>query len=774
MESDDDYKSFSPPEESSPPVLYRKLKRLKKSVRTPDDPPSKSIDDLLSLPKVDFAKLEALEASETDLGFEDSNDPLRSQSLSQGFDDDSELNSGFDDLSFEENRKETKRTLEFDDLDSEFHEKRPVDETEVLEEEITEFKLEKSEKKRISEKELNENKEKKKKKKGPKVDGDDEKPKAVTSNRKREEKERKAYLQQLHAESQRLLRETRDAAFKPIPVVPKSISSVLEKIRQRKLEVSKKTSMPNNNCSIALGSGSLGEMLMDVDSDDVFIEVRGVESEDKLTSMVQGEAIACHGDVESCLNAPLVDGSRESVTRSVDENMPLKTLLDMESSICVLHEESTTPFQTPIDDTQDLFGDSQKSVGTDAVPDDQQNSPLEEVLAPSLLTMNLKFDSAPADDISSDEEDSDKENVDPHLRRLNTDYSSSKGDPVKAFVDDEAVEEDDSDNDLLRFQENEEDDDVEDSEELNDMIATEYAERPIDNERRNELHQKWLEQQDAAGTDNLLQRLNCGSKDRDATLLEDDNVEDDYDDEFIDKAEENLASTDVGRVNSRKAKQIIIQMFSDKDDAYLSDNEEEPEKRLVKQHQLVRAEEQAKLVSPAEDENSREIFGLIKKLNIVPDIKKKAKASSFFDTVLRGGNSNSSSKSSFLGRASNHPLPLSHKQRSSMVRSFIFGRDDSNSRSSISMSGDSSDMTSMEIQPTRKVTSKFSYSQTKSRNQHTNASAGTALGTSLLEILKQSSMQSNICNQDSMVGLTETAFSAFKIPKKPIKIEGRS
>lgn len=36
-------------------------------------------------------------------------------------------------------------------------------------------------------------------------------------------------------------------------------------------------------------------------------------------------------------------------------------------------------------------------------------------------------------------------------------------------------------------------------------------------------------------------------------------------------------------------------------------------------------QDQATLLSPAEDENSREVFGLIKKLNIVPDTK-KAKA----------------------------------------------------------------------------------------------------------------------------------------------------
>ncbi|KAL6991508.1 hypothetical protein U1Q18_009620 [Sarracenia purpurea var. burkii] len=62
--------------------------------------------------------------------------------------------------------------------------------------------------------------------------------------------------------------------------------------------------------------------------------------------------------------------------------------------------------------------------------------------------------------------------------------------PLVKAVEDEVVEEDDSDNDLLRFQENEEDEDIDDYEEFNDLIATKYDERPVDNEWRNELHQK--------------------------------------------------------------------------------------------------------------------------------------------------------------------------------------------------------------------------------------------------------------------------------------------
>ena len=191
---------------------------------------------------------------------------------------------------------------------------------------------------------------------------------------------------------------------------------------------------------------------------------------------------------------------------------------------------------------------------------------------------------------SSDGEDNDNENIEPELKRTYNGCYSPKGDPVKAFVDDEAVEEDDSDNDQLLFQENEDDEDIEDYEELNDLIATDYNEKSIDNDRRNELHQNWLEQQDAAGTDNLLQRLKFGMKLKDTTLLEGEDEEEDEDEEESgNEAAEDHAKTSVARMNSRKAKQMIPQMFSDKNDGYLSSDGEETERRLVKQQLLDKA-----------------------------------------------------------------------------------------------------------------------------------------------------------------------------------------
>lgn len=157
---------------------------------------------------------------------------------------------------------------------------------------------------------------------------------------------------------------------------------------------------------------------------------------------------------------------------------------------------------------------------------------------------------------------------------------------MKDFVDDEAEEEDDSDNDLIRSEEKE-DEDMDGFEELDDMIATEFEERTIDNERRNELHQKWLEQQDAAGTDHLLQRLKCRSELRD-TILQDKEPESDEDEEESDDEAKEDVHRNSARMNSRNAKEIIMQMFSDKEEAFLSD-EDDTEKRHVKQRLLIRA-----------------------------------------------------------------------------------------------------------------------------------------------------------------------------------------
>ena len=147
-------------------------------------------------------------------------------------------------------------------------------------------------------------------------------------------------------------------------------------------------------------------------------------------------------------------------------------------------------------------------------------------------------------------------------------------------------------------------------------------------------------------------------------------------------------------------------------------------------------------------------------------------------------------------------MPSSHKQGSATVRPFIFGRDDSNSRSSISVSEDSLNAevichdslenTQMlkllflaktssvfnlqlhqEIRPTRNITAKYSNSQTKVRSQTTDGGVESiSTSTSLLEILKRSSSKPKVCNNETPVDFTKSIFG-FKVPKKTTRVQGR-
>ena len=157
---------------------------------------------------------------------------------------------------------------------------------------------------------------------------------------------------------------------------------------------------------------------------------------------------------------------------------------------------------------------------------------------------------------------------------------SPDGDPVRAFVDEEAEEEDDSDNDLQRFQddEGEDDDDIEED----DMIATQYEEKPDDREKREQLHQQWHEQRDAAGVDNLRQKFYGGSKLNETPSTEEED-EESRETENDDEVEEYAAPSESLKTTLKKVKQMIPQMFSDKDDKYVSSDDEETEDKLARQ-----------------------------------------------------------------------------------------------------------------------------------------------------------------------------------------------
>ncbi|KAL9662148.1 hypothetical protein QQ045_026978 [Rhodiola kirilowii] len=749
MESDDDFELSAPPEQPSPPLAAPKMKRLKKltHVSLMDEVVAVSCDVPTPRPgSVEKGNGNETEdapiAVETRLNFEHVSEEMEyggeigvgdlemdeSECLSGNFEGMTENQSSG--TSRGERELGAKRALDFDSVDGEAGEGKLGK---------GDLEINGSVKQSDASEGIEEGKIKKRKMRS-KGDGEDlEGSKAVS--KRRSEKERREYLNQLHAESQRLLRETRDAGFKPAPAVHKPISSVLDKIRKRKLELQKQT----------VNRSSTYYVVDDDDDDDLQFD----EGVTKLDS----ESIPLVGKTDAGLSNQ-VNEVQVGDTLEVECGFKEASVHRYE----VTDEDPTSSLRAPICDTQDLFGDSEASEPKNGIPSEsnEDESPLEEKFVPSVLAMNLRFDSALPDseeeDQYSDEEDNDKENAVPHP-------PIPRGDPVQAFVDDEAIEEDDSDNDQLRFQENDDDDFAEDAEDLNDMIATNYEENQIDHEKRQELHMKMLEQQDAEGIDNLLQKYKCGSKLKEPSVLEDqDGMEEDEDeDESCDKALETEAPKNSLRQCVKKAKQMIVHMFTDNEDVYVSSEDEELETRVVNRV-FRKTDEQKKLEPTVVDESSREVFGLIKKLNIASEIKKKAKISSF-DTITT--KSISFSKPSFLGRTSSNSLSSSRKHGSSVTRAFVFARDDSNSRSSIAVSEDS-DTVYKEVQPTMPSTAKFSQSQTKQKLKDTMENvAGTS---SLFEILRRSTVQQH--NQDVIVGRTQSVFSSFKLPKRS-KIEGK-
>ncbi|GAU14357.1 hypothetical protein TSUD_309170 [Trifolium subterraneum] len=741
MDSDDDFQPLP-----SSPIVERKLKRLKKASRVSENPPPSS-------PPIKFPQFENNSALEDSIaGSAIEIESLVDKNVTETVEE--------DDLG-------AKRVLEFDSVDDELDgkvtekEKTTLDEkfTEKTTEEFGETNTEELGIKQPSVDDVVSEKKENKKKKNKRIDnGDGSEKKLKESNKRKAEKERRENLKKLRAESQRLLRETRDAAFKPVPLVQKPISSILDKIRKRKLEFLKKS-------NVSFDDNDDNDIPVDIDSER---HGRSEEITNKIENFELKETpAACPEVTENDLSTPHIDGSVNAAEHSSRESIP---------SPMAVATESVHAFRAPVDDTQDLFSDSEINEIKEEALNAKLNKPSEEVFAPSMLAMNLKFDSAPLDDdISSDNEENDGENIVPRLPVSADSTLPPKGDPVKAFVDEEAEEEDDSDNDLQRFQDNEEGEDDDDIEELNDMIATGYEEKPIDREKRDQLHQQWLEQQDTTGMDSLLQKLNCGSKLKESDDEEEDEeskeTDNESDSESDDEAEDFTAPSDAVKINLKKVKQMIPQMFTDKDEPYVS-SDEETEERLAKQCLSYRVEEKAQFFSPAEDESSRGVFNLIKKLNVVPDTKKKGRTPSIFEMPRIGQNTNIASKSSFVGRASNQFVPSSKKHGTSKARSsFIFGRDDSNSRPSLLISEDSSDTIVRESQAPKVVSAKFQrntqikYTTSSSKSQESKVS--------LLEVLRRSSHHTERCVQNAGVQQNESVFEAFKLRKKSIKTGDR-
>ncbi|KAF4359019.1 hypothetical protein F8388_015066, partial [Cannabis sativa] len=666
MDSDDEILPFSSPEGVSPPVRERKLKRLKKAIRV-SDPQIEQQSDVGSF------MAEANSSHCENLNFEVVDELLVSSSGSEDLDEGNDLDSGFTGLGTEDNGLGAKRVLDFGNFSVGSGEYGVDRSNKTGDGSGDDASVEEPEKIQLDSECIVEQKDKKKRKKK-----DDSGEGNETDIKRMSEKKRREHLKQLHAESQRLLRETRDAKFKSAPLVQKPISSVLEKIRQRKLEVARKSASIRGMSFIDDSDSLSGDDFVHPSTEVIELDAR---EGDRAPATIDEGKVAGGTEAKGSIHGLQKDESNHSIANTRVTVSPQM----------VMNEESkqSQSFRAPNDDTQDLFSDSQTSDSKNETP----SSPLEEAFVPSVLAMNLKFDSAPPDDVTSDEEevDDDKEN-------------------------------------------------------------------------------KWLEHQDATGTENLLQKLKYGSNLRGPSLIEEkEGMEDEESgDDDDDEASEELTPSNLVKMNLKKVKQMIPQMFTDSNDAYLSSDDDETEKRHAKQCLLEKAEQQVTFLSPAEDESSREVFCRIKKLNLVPDIKRRAKTNTHFDMSHMGVNRSLSSRSSFLSRGGSSNLPSSKKQGSTTARSFIFERDDSNSRSALTASEDASE-TDKQIQRENrpKVTSfKISNSQVKITKS---SSSVKKQDTSLLDILKRTSMTSKRYKTDSVVTRTDSMLASFKLVKKPVK-----
>ncbi|ESQ27632.1 hypothetical protein EUTSA_v10019843mg, partial [Eutrema salsugineum] len=587
-----------------------------------------------------------------------------------------------------------------------------------------------------------EGKETKRNKKRSKKNVEFEELPVSTASMNMTKKERREYLDQLRAENQRLLRETRDAAFEPVPLVRKPISSVLEKIRRRKEEITKQFLSRKKSKSIGICDSTYREDVNDFE--EVVAEEENEDMNLKFTSKQNpGE--------QDCLE--------DSTGPSGKSDSPSNK-----------KAESNPTHQDPSNSGDELL-------------EKASSRSLEEVMTPSVLAMNLKLNPSPAPNKSSEEAKNIKENSDPE-----TDYSSP-GDPVRKFIDEDAEEEDNSDNDLLRFEDEDEDEDEEDDD-LRDMIVSQFKEDPTDKDRRNELHQKWLEQQDAAGTEKLLQKLKRGLQQDETSLsadedhdADDEERDEDADDEEVQKPEGNEDEDEDDpchansmRMNIKKIKEMIPLMFTDEDDVYVSSDDEEMEKKLMQQRLYKKMEQKTKFSSSTADENSEEILRHIKK----PEIVKKAKPTSFKERALMGINKNpAASKSSFLGRLTKSSISEgSRKRGSNIVRGYIFERDDSNSKSSNSAPEEPSvpETIIQEKSQPRRAPAKFTASQTQERSATLQATAveqekSSRQRTTLYEILKMSSKKACFTTGETVISSshTESMFAAFKLDKKLVK-----
>ncbi|KAH7286439.1 hypothetical protein KP509_32G007200 [Ceratopteris richardii] len=593
--------------------------------------------------------------------------------------------------------------------------------------------------------------------------------KDTAGSKHKRQKIKTAELEEIHAASQRLLRESPSASFKPVLSSGKFVTSVLEKIRLRKRQ-------------LVQGRSAFSVLPNITDSLDIVDQEISITKSTNLEPLSHQAEIFSKADIvariSSCEDANDGVGADENVTSILKRRVGVD--VDPSSTPKDYSEDrdsddfgksptfgSGNPFRPPMEDTQDLLSSDDELDGNPDLDRDNEDFGGSRVA--------LQLDTETQDDYA--------ECLGVGLCRDNTESNSAgdfpskkifKGPSVRALIDDEAEDEDE---DALLPAEDEEGDEGED---VVGLIVKEIQEEARDRVKRAELHSKWLEQQDDVMTDDILLRLKTGWKPRDSrkrgfdifdddhdlfTREHDENVESSDEEEDIHESQELPDDSSLGEEDLKDDVQPderrVVRPFEDPSEVYESSDDEEAEQRMMRQRFLEESDAQRSFVPPAEDETSREIFGLISKVNVASANKKPKNGSVTQFRSLCGGSSNSNSsftaKSSFLRRTASSNFASVQRHGSnggSATRSFIFGRDDSNSSHSFDQHGELSNMKE-NIAPATQSTMKAApigrFGQ-KNDGKATKTSVS-PLGPSLFEILRrQSTEMDNLMQKKGLNG----------------------
>ncbi|KAG0623987.1 hypothetical protein M758_3G215500 [Ceratodon purpureus] len=537
--------------------------------------------------------------------------------------------------------------------------------------------------------------------------------------------------EEVFAESQRLLRESKGVAFVAPAPVTKPVSSVLDKIRQRRLQlgcsgsgsvsshvdekksVLRRATKQKSTTHVDLTVDDDTEVEIEMFSSNV-VKIEEVKPEDVVVD-VQVRHISTHGVSRDKEGLQIADGDGKAQGDvACDEKIPgtpegQKDLSrDDVASSRSDEEDSKLESSQHILATQDLLCTSQLSPATQ---ESVAPTPFESVVTTASDLMG--FDTQLLDEElmpRSIRDDHHLQNKETGLRPPGQFEVYTKATHVRGLIDDEAEDEDE---DILA--ENAEEEEIlGDEDDLQDLIASTEKEKSGDKARRDALHRKWLEQQDTEQTEDILERLRTGrstrwkGRDRVVSCLdEDEDIVNNIGSKSLDKislgsqieadglfAEEDHTEEPLISLRQRARSQeletdCLLDEYEDVDDIAREDpvvedeiieDEEEHEQSIMRKRLLEESEEQLVFMSPAEDESSREVLSLINKVN-VGNLKTKSTTGHL---EIRGlGSTSLSSKPSFLGRSSSSSSlpPPAHRQvgAGGSSRSFVFGRDDSNS-----------------------------------------------------------------------------------------------